>query len=718
MVIVVVMIIGFIPTMTVSAATRDEAVKWAQSQMGKRIYRLGYGQCVDLIAAYYKDVFDKSVYTGNGGDYATDNAAVPSGWTRIKNYTGFIPEPGDIAIWQTTPSSTLGHVAIVESADGSNLTTIEQVDWGNGNWYVGRLTHTYSNDKYTGNFWGVIRPVYSSSSDSSATNSNDPEPGYGEWSSWTETKITATDTKKVQTSTQYRLYQFICDSCSWKSPYWGSAFACPNCNKTGTIKENSFTIRWELSIPSGSTKYDNVKSYVVIDGQRWYYEPSSQVTRTVYRSSDKLAETYTVTFNPNGGTVSPTNKTVTKGSTYGTLPTAKPTPEMENNGSMFSGWYTSASGGGNVRINETTTVDISANQTLYARWGRYGGAVSLDVNGIGTVEPNKIGLITGDNYGKNGNLPIPVAPAGSGYTFIGWSTEKDGGVFVTDNSIFTGSVNTLYAQWTKDNVNSVVSIPGKLNGIQLTAIMTEVGTKFDWTPIKDNVWGYRIYRSEIQGVEGISITDFPIVNVNQYVDVNVDSNKMYYYTIREVLAEASFDQVKVEIIDEILGGTSEELAIKTYLILDPELPPNVDGTEGPPLPPEPPSKSFILMEIDNKIMQVDDETFEIDPGRDTVPLNLKGRVMVPVRCVAETVGGIVGWEDSEKKVTIDANGHNVIMWLNQKGIIVDGENATVDVVPQSINDRTMLPVRFVAENIGCQITWIGSKQQIIIVFYR
>ena len=42
----------------------------------------------------------------------------------------------------------------------------------------------------------------------------------------------------------------------------------------------------------------------------------------------------------------------------------------------------------------------------------------------------------------------------------------------------------------------------------------------------------------------------------------------------------------------------------------------------------------------------------------------------------------------------------------------------MDVAPQSINDRTMLPVRFVAENIGCQIAWIGSTQEVIIVFAR
>lgn len=71
-------------------------------------------------------------------------------------------------------------------------------------------------------------------------------------------------------------------------------------------------------------------------------------------------QTVTVTFNPNGGSVSPTTKTVTIGSTYGTLPT--PTRTYYN----FDGWYTSASGGS--KVTASTTVTATTNHTLYAHW--------------------------------------------------------------------------------------------------------------------------------------------------------------------------------------------------------------------------------------------------------------------------------------------------------------------------------------------------------------
>lgn len=67
---------------------------------------------------------------------------------------------------------------------------------------------------------------------------------------------------------------------------------------------------------------------------------------------------YTLTYNANGGTVSPTSKTLKKGETLGTLPT--PT----RSGYTFNGWYTSLEGGS--KVGSSTT--INGNMTIYAHW--------------------------------------------------------------------------------------------------------------------------------------------------------------------------------------------------------------------------------------------------------------------------------------------------------------------------------------------------------------
>jgi hypothetical protein len=107
---------------------------------------------------------------------------------------------------------------------------------------------------------------------------------------------------------------------------------------------------------------------------------------------------------------------------------------------------------------------------------------------------------------------------------------------------------------------------------------------------------------------------------------------------------------------------------------------------------------------------------EIDPGRDTTPVLLNNRTLVPIRAIVETIDGSVDWDETEQKITLAANGRRVEMWLERNDILADGESYSIDVAPTIVNDRTMLPIRFVAENLGCQIEWIGSTQEVIIVF--
>lgn len=86
-------------------------------------------------------------------------------------------------------------------------------------------------------------------------------------------------------------------------------------------------------------------------------------------------KTFTVTFDPNGegATVSPTSKTVTYNSTYGTLPT--PTRPKY----AFLGWFTSATGG--TQVTSSTTVTLTGNQTLYAHWLKLNIPAYVNISG-------------------------------------------------------------------------------------------------------------------------------------------------------------------------------------------------------------------------------------------------------------------------------------------------------------------------------------------------
>ena len=163
-VLVVMTVVALVPMGGISVGasandiTREQAVEWAEAQASNpKDYDGAYGvQCVDLAVAYYKYLGKKSP-GGNGRDYATNK--LPSGWTRIENSYGFVPKPGDIAVWTKT-GSVYGHVAIVLYADLSTLTVAEFL----GSNHTARI-HTYSYSY--GTFYGVIRPDFPESSVSS-----------------------------------------------------------------------------------------------------------------------------------------------------------------------------------------------------------------------------------------------------------------------------------------------------------------------------------------------------------------------------------------------------------------------------------------------------------------------------------------------------------------------------------------------------------------------
>lgn len=244
-----------------------------------------------------------------------------------------------------------------------------------------------------------------------------------------------------------------------------------------------------------------------------------------------------------------------------------------------------------------------------------------------------------------------------------------------------------------------VTLPS--HGGSFTTLAVASGVKLAWGPIADAV-GYRIYRSATQGVEGISITDFPIASLS-YVDVNVDANTTYCYMLRAVMKEANAITLEHEILSEpfIMGCVKTGDTILGGSISD------MYGT----------TKNVVLMKVNDPFMSVNGVRQEIDPGRGTAPQIIFGRTIVPIRAIIETMLGTINWEDATQKITLNANGHSVIMWLNKKEIIVDGQNQMMDVTPVSINGRTMVPVRFAAENVGCFVDWIASTSEIVVVFF-
>ncbi len=102
----------------------------------------------------------------------------------------------------------------------------------------------------------------------------------------------------------------------------------------------------------------------------------------------------------------------------------------------------------------------------------------------------------------------------------------------------------------------------------------------------------------------------------------------------------------------------------------------------------------------------DNDIKKVDSNDDNVtPVEIDGRTLVPVRFISENFGLAVGWDDATQKITISGRGHNIEMTVDSATYTVGGEEKTLDVPAQTYNDRTMIPLRAMAEAIGRQVFW-------------
>lgn len=122
----------------------------------------------------------------------------------------------------------------------------------------------------------------------------------------------------------------------------------------------------------------------------------------------------------------------------------------------------------------------------------------------------------------------------------------------------------------------------------------------------------------------------------------------------------------------------------------------------------------ITLQINYPYMTVNDSTMEIDPGRGTVPVIFEDRTLLPIRAIVEALGGTISWDETSRKVTIEDNGTTIELWIGNYTTYVNGNKNIIDAAPQIINDRTMIPVRFVVENLGAAVDWDSANKAVII----
>ncbi len=99
---------------------------------------------------------------------------------------------------------------------------------------------------------------------------------------------------------------------------------------------------------------------------------------------------------------------------------------------------------------------------------------------------------------------------------------------------------------------------------------------------------------------------------------------------------------------------------------------------------------------------------------DQKPVIRDSRTLVPIRPIAESLGFDVDWNEKTRTVTINKGTNNVRLVVTQKIAKKNGQTINLDVPAQIINQRTMVPVRFIAEALTYQVNWDQKTQTVLI----
>jgi len=110
------------------------------------------------------------------------------------------------------------------------------------------------------------------------------------------------------------------------------------------------------------------------------------------------------------------------------------------------------------------------------------------------------------------------------------------------------------------------------------------------------------------------------------------------------------------------------------------------------------------------------EMFALDPNNGTTPILYQEITLVPLRSIVERMGGTMEFNDSNQNITIRYRDRVIRMGIGRHRVEVNGTFSNLDAVPQLINGTTMVPVRFISEQLGAAVRWNGDVQSVTIVY--
>ena len=107
---------------------------------------------------------------------------------------------------------------------------------------------------------------------------------------------------------------------------------------------------------------------------------------------------------------------------------------------------------------------------------------------------------------------------------------------------------------------------------------------------------------------------------------------------------------------------------------------------------------------------IDGQTLILTPA----PMIINGRTLIPLRGVLESLGATVDWNQATRQVIIKRDDDEILLEVDQASLLKNGLIIPLDTTSQIINDRVMIPIRYVAEALGHDVRWDQATRTVSI----
>lgn len=126
------------------------------------------------------------------------------------------------------------------------------------------------------------------------------------------------------------------------------------------------------------------------------------------------------------------------------------------------------------------------------------------------------------------------------------------------------------------------------------------------------------------------------------------------------------------------------------------------------------AKNLIFVTLDGKLVHPRSVRISPDYVDTTAAQTRNWRTMVPVRRLAELMGATVEYDAADRTITIRRAGDTFVMTLDSAKALRNGEPFQMDAAPYAENNRTYIPIRYIAEFFGQKVEWRQGQQHVVI----